>query len=317
MTRFVVRRLLGSAAVLWAVSVLTFLLFQVIPDGDPAVRMAGQLATPETIAAIRRSWGFDQPIWRQYLTTMKKVLDGSVISYTQQLNVDHEIFLGLPATLSLAVGAMVFVVIISCAIGLASAALVGRRSDHVLTVLSLLAFSTPAYVLGSVLLYVFAFRLQLAPDNGYVPLTAHPVAWMQHLLLPWISLAIPISALSARVLRANLLGTMSEDFVRTARAKGLSNARVMTRHVFRNSLLPLLSVWGLEFAALMGGGAILIETVYNLHGVGQYAAQSIETLDVPPVLVVTMYAAFAVVLISAITDVVYAAVDPRIRSVAE
>jgi len=310
---FAFRRMFGSALVLAAVSVLTFLIFEAIPNGDPALRMAGQNATPDTIAAIRRTWGFDHPIWRQYLTMMRKIFDGSVISYSDQANVVQQIRRGLPATISLAIGAMVLLALISVTVGTISAARAGRVSDRILTVGSLVGFSTPPYVVGALILYIFGYSLHILPTAGYVGITAHPWAWFTHLLLPWIALAIPVSGASARILRASLLENIHEDFVRTAKAKGLSRTRVMIRHVLRTSLIPLVSLWGLDFAALLGGGAILIETIFNLHGVGQYAAGSVQALDVPPILVITMYGAFAVVVFSALVDILYAVLDPRIR----
>jgi ABC-type microcin C transport system permease subunit YejB len=151
------------------------------------------------------------------------------------------------------------------------------------------------------------------PNGGYVPLTQNPYQWFIHLILPWTALSVLFIGFYSRVLRGNILETINEDYVRTARAKGLSERRVMVRHVLRNSLIPIVSLWGLDFAAVIGGGAILTESVFNLQGVGQYAADSIHQLDVPPVLVITMLTAFFVVLLSATVDVIYAILDPRIR----
>ncbi len=313
MLSFIVRRTFSSAVVLAAVSVLTFMIFEVIPSGDPAIRMAGQNATPETIAAIRRTWGFNRSIWHQYISMMQKVFTGNVISYTDQVNVVSQIERGLPVTLSLALGAIVLTIAFSLCLGMLGAVTSGRVTDRILMFLTLTGLSTPSYVIGAIALYLLAYRAQVLPSGGYVHFGTDPAAWFTHLLLPWLSLAIPISCLSSRVLRASLLDNVNEDFVRTARAKGLSRSRVLVRHVLRTSLIPLVSIWGLDFAGLLGGGAILIETVFNLHGVGQYAAESVAGLDVPSILVVTLYGAFAVVLLSAVVDVLYAALDPRVR----
>jgi len=180
-------------------------------------------------------------------------------------------------------------------------------------VLSLVGVSTPVFLLGAVMLYFLAYKLTLFPNGGYVPLTKNPWQWFVHLILPWTALSVLFIGFYSRVLRSNILDTLNEDFVRTARAKGLSERRVLVRHVLRNSMIPIISLFGLDFAAVVGGGAILTESVFNLQGVGQYAAQSIGQLDVPPVLVITMFGAFFVVLLSAVVDVVYAALDPRIR----
>jgi peptide/nickel transport system permease protein len=313
MTRFVIRRLISMVLVLFAISVLTFLIFQAIPNGDPAVRLAGRTATPEQIELIRRSWGFDDPIWQQYLTTMGKILSGSVISYAQQLNVLTQIKQALPATLSLAIGAGVIWLFFGVVFGLFSAMKAGRFTDRALTVLALVGVSTPVFLLGAVALYFLAFKVQIFPNGGYVPLTQNPIQWLYHMILPWLVLSVLFIGVYSRVLRSNVLDTMSEDFVRTARAKGISERRVLVRHVLRNSMIPIISLWSLDFAAVLGGGAILTESVFNLHGVGQYAADSIQQLDVPPVLVVVMLGASAVVVLSALTDVLFAFLDPRIR----
>jgi peptide/nickel transport system permease protein len=313
MTRFVVRRSISTLLVLFAISVLTFLIFQAIPNGDPAARLAGRTSTPETVAAIRHSWGFDQPIYEQYLTTMKKVFTGEVISYSQQVNVLSEIKQDLPATISLALGAGIIWLGMGILFGLLSALKAGRFLDRALTVLALIGVSTPVFLLGAVMLYFLAFKLGIFPNGGYVPLTQDPLQWLYHMILPWTALSVLFIGVYSRVLRSNLLDTMNEDYVRTARAKGIGERRVLVRHVLRNSLIPIVALWSLDFAAVIGGGAILTESVFNLQGVGQYAATSIAQLDVPPVLVIVMLGAFAVVILSAITDVVFAFLDPRIR----
>ena len=307
MARFVIRRIASMLVVLFAISVLTFLIFQAIPNGDPAQRLAGRTSTPETVEAIRRTWGFDKPIYDQYLLTMKHVLAGDVISYTQQVNVEQEIRQDLPPTLSLAIGAGV----IWLAFGLLTAARAGGLLDRGLTVLALVGVSTPVFLLGAVLLYALAYKLALFPKGGYVGLTTDPLQWFWHMILPWTALSALFIGFYSRVLRANVLDTLGEDFVRTARAKGIGERRVLVRHVLRASIIPIVSLWGLDFAATIG--AILTESVFNLHGVGQYAAQSIGQLDVPPVLVIVMFGSFFVVLMSALTDIAFALIDPRIR----
>jgi peptide/nickel transport system permease protein len=313
MGRFIVRRLISTVVVLFAISVLTFLIFEAIPNGDPAQRLAGRTSTPETVAAIRHTWGFDKPIYDQYLLAMKNVFTGKVMSYTQQVNVEQQIAQGLPATLSLAIGAGIIWLALGVLLGLVGAARAGRFTDRSLTGLAMIGVSTPVFLLGALLLYVLAYKLSLFPNGGYVPLTSDPVQWLYHMILPWTALSALFIGIYSRVLRSNVLDTMNEDFVRTARAKGLSERRVLFRHVLRNSLIPIVALWGLDFAAVIGGGAILTESVFNLHGVGQYAAQSIGQLDVPPVLVIVMFGSFFVVLLSAVTDVLIALLDPRIK----
>ena len=313
MARFAVRRFASAALVLVAISILTFLIFQAIPNGDPALRLAGRLATPQTVEDVRKQWGFDQPIYVQYVKTMGKIASGSVVSYTQQVNVVTEIGRDIPATLSLALGAGVIWLFFGIVFGVLSAVAAGRWLDRALTVLALIGVSTPVFFVGAVLLYYLGYKLSLFPLSGYVGITKNPIQWFTHLLLPWFALSVLFIGVYSRVLRSTLLDNLSEDYVRAARAKGISERRVLIRHVLRNSLIPIISLWGLDFAAVIGGGAILTESVFDLQGVGQYAADSIGRLDVPPILVITMLGAFAIVLLSALVDVFYAALDPRIR----
>ena len=319
MGRFIARRLASMVLVMFAVSVLTFLIFNVIPNGDPAVRMAGRQPTETQIEAIREEWGFNEPIYEQYLTTMEKLFTGDMVSYFTQLNVTEEIWKGVPRTLSLAIGAAIIWMVFAIALGVFSAVRAGKVSDRLLTVLALIGISMPVFWVGAMMNQYLGFELsnklgfELFPNGGYVEFTENPFEWWHHLILPWTALAILFIGLYSRVLRGNILDTMNEDYVRTARAKGLSERRVLLKHVLRNSLVPIVTLWGLDFAVVIGGGAILTETVFNLQGVGQYAADAIGQLDVPPILAVTMFGAFFVVFFNAVVDIAYAALDPRVR----
>lgn len=313
MAAFLAKRLTSLVAVLFAITVLTFLIFQAIPNGDPALRMAGRLATPRQVHDIRVQWGFDKPIYVQYAKTMEKVLDGSVISYSQQVNVEHEIVKDLPPTISLAIGAGVVWLLLGVLFGLLSAVHAGGLVDRVLTAAALTGISMPVFFLGAIMLYWLGYQWRLLPLEGYVPLSEDPWGWFTHMLMPWIALSVVSIGVYSRILRANLLDVMGEDYVRTARAKGLSERRVLIHHVLRNSLTGIVVLWGLDFAWVIGGGAILVESVFNLGGVGQYAAQSIGRLDIPPVMVVTMLVAAAVVVLSTVVDIAQAALDPRVR----
>jgi peptide/nickel transport system permease protein len=313
-TSFVARRLAQMVVVLFAVSVLTFLVFNVIPNGDPAARMAGKSPTETQIEAIRAEWGFDEPLPVQYVRTMEQLLGGSAISYFTQLNVREEIVRGLPRTLSLAIGAAILWMAIGVALGLAGALRAGRVSDRLLTMAAVIGVSLPVFWLGALLSYYLGFKAGWFPNGGYVPLAEDPLDWAHHLVLPCATLAILFIGFYSRVLRSSVLDTMGEDYVRTARAKGLSERQVLLRHVLRNSLIPVVTLWGLDFGAVVAGGAILVETVFDLQGVGQYAAESVGQLDVPPVLAVTLFGAFFIVVLNTIVDIVYAALDPRIRA---
>jgi peptide/nickel transport system permease protein len=311
MGRFIIRRLASMIGVLFAISVLTFLIFQAIPN--PAVRLAGRFPTPATIEHINQQWGFDKPIYVQYLKTMKLIFTGQVISYTQQLNVVHELWVLLPVTASLAIGAGIIWLSMGILFGVLSAWRSGRWLDRGLTVLSMIGVSMPVFFLGAVMSYYLGDKWGILPAGDYVPLQQDPWQWFVHMLMPWFALSVLFIGVYSRVLRSTILDTINDDYVRTAKAKGLTERQVMTRHVLRNSLIPIVALFGLDFAAVIGGGAILTETVFNLHGIGQYAAQSVSALDIPPVLVITMFGAFVVVLIGGVVDVLYAYLDPRIR----
>lgn len=313
MARFVVRRLISMLAVLFAISVLTFMIFNVIPNSDPALRLAGRTPTRGQIESIRHQWGFDKPIYVQYGKTMEKIFTGDLVSYANQIDVDQEIVNDVPRTFSLAIGAAIMWMAFAVALGLYTAVKAGKFADRFLTVLALIGISMPVFWIGALMNYYLGFKWKIFPNGGYVPLTRDPVQWAYHLLLPWTALSLLFIGVYSRVLRSNVLDTINDDYVRTARAKGLSERQVLVRHVLRNSMIPIVSLWGLDFGAVLGGGAILTETVFDLQGVGQYAAESVGQLDVPPVLAITMFGAFFIVLLNTVVDIVYAALDPRIR----
>ena len=313
MLRFALRRLFSCIALLFAISLLTFLIFVAMPNSNPALRLAGRTATQLQINAVEREWGFNKPIYVQYYRTMEKILTGNVISYTQQINVESQIASDLQPTLSLAIGAGIIWFCFGVLFGVLAAVRAGRLLDRALTVLSLIGVSTPVFFLGAMLLFYLGFKAGLFPNGDYVSITTNPIQWLYHMILPWCTLSAVFIGVYSRVLRSTILDMVNDDFVRTARAKGLTERQVMVRHVLRNSLIPIVSLWGLDFASVIGGGAILTESVFNLQGVGEYAAQSIQLLDVPPVRVITMFGAFFVVLLGAIVDIVHAWLDPRVR----
>jgi peptide/nickel transport system permease protein len=312
MARFVLRRVLSMLVVLILISILTFLLFAAIPNGNPAFRLAGRTATEAEIQQIEVKYGFNKPIYIQYVRTMKNIFTGQAYSYTQGFNVLDEIRAGMPATLSLAFGAGILWLLASIVVGTLAAIKAGKYTDRVLTVLSMAGVSFPPFFLGAVLIYFFGYKWSIFPIGDYVPIT-HPGQWLLHLLMPWFTLSVLFVGFYSRVLRSTILDTVNEDYVRTARAKGLSERQVLLRHILRNSLIPIISLWGLDLAQVIGGGAILTESVYNLHGVGQLAADSIGRLDIVPIMCIVMLTAFAVVILAALIDILYAYLDPRIR----
>ena len=314
MLRFIARRLAGMLAVLFAVSVLTFLIFAVIPDGAPEDRMAGPTASPGEVAAVRREWGFDKPLYVQYARTMTKIFTGDVVSYVDRTNVVEEIGRGAPRTFSLAIGAAILWVAGGIALGLYGAARAGRAPDRLITVLALVGVSMPVFWLGALASHYLGFEAGIFPDGGYAEIGREGVLeWLWHLVLPWSVLALVLIGVYSRVLRSNLLDALHADYVRTARAKGLSEGAVLRRHALPNALIPIVTLWGLDFGAVLGGGAVLIESVFDLQGIGQYFADSVGRLDVPPVLAVTMLGTFFIVAVNTIVDIACAAMDPRIR----
>ena len=313
MARFAIRRLVSMALVMFIVSVLTFLMLVKIPGGDPAQRLAGRSATQAEVHQIAVKYGFTKPIYVQYANTMKNIFTGQAYSYTQGFNVLDEIKAGLPATLSLALGAGIIWLLASIAVGTLAAVKAGKYTDRVLTVISMAGVSFPPFFLGAVLIYFLSYKAGIFPIGGYVKFTTSPWQWFTHLILPWFTLSVLFVGFYSRVLRSTILDTINEDYVRTARAKGLSQRQVLIRHTLRNSLIPIISLWGLDMAQVIGGGAILTETVYNLHGVGQLAADSIGRLDIIPLLAIVLLTAFAVVVLNALIDILYAYLDPRIR----
>ncbi len=313
MARFVVRRFAVMVGLLVAISLVTFLLFIVVlPNGNPAALLAGRLATPAEVHLISVRYGFDKPIWVQYLRTMEHIFDGTSYSYQSGFNVLSELEAGLPTTLSLALGAGVIWFSTSILVGTLAAIKAGRYTDRVLTVLSMVGVSMPVFFLGAILIYFLGYKAGVIPISGYVPLS-NPIDWLWHLVAPWFTLSVLFIGIYSRILRSTILDTINEDFVRTARAKGLTERQVLIRHILRNSLVPIVSLWGLDLAQVIGGGAILTESVYGLHGVGYLAYQSVQHLDTVTLLSIVMLTAFCVVLLGAIVEVLYAFLDPRIR----
>jgi len=314
MARFLVRRLLVMVGMLFVISLVTFLLFIVaLPNGNPAALIAGRLATPAEVHLITVRYGFDKPIWVQYVKTMGNIFDGSAYSYQSGFNVDQEIVAGLPATASLAIGAGLIWLLSSIVVGTLAAIRAGRYTDRVLTVLSMIGVSMPPFFLGALLIYFVGYKAGIIPLGGYVPWSQGLWQWFWHMLAPWFTLSILFIGIYSRVLRSTILDMINEDFVRTAKAKGLSERQVLMRHILRNSLIPIISLWGLDLAQVIGGGAILTESVYSLHGVGYLAFQSVHYFDTVTLMSIVMLTALAVVVLGALTEVVYAFLDPRVR----
>jgi peptide/nickel transport system permease protein len=313
MARFVLRRLLGMIVVLFAISVIVFLIFNVLPSSDPAERLAGKNATPQLVESINEEWGFKDPLPQQYLTMMGKIFSGDVVSYNTELSVNEEIVDGIPVTFSLCIGAAAIWMFFGILFGYLSAVKAGGLGDRLLTIFAVVGISMPVFTLSAILLVFLTYETQLFPSGGYVGLTEEPLDWAYHLILPWTTLAILYIGFYSRVLRSNMLDAMNGNYVRTARAKGLSERRVMTRHVLRNSLIPVVTLFGLDFGAVIGGGAIITEALFNLGGIGDYFYEAAINRDLPPIMSVTLFGAFFVVFFNTLVDIAYARLDPRVR----
>jgi peptide/nickel transport system permease protein len=313
MLPFIARRLVGMVLVLFAVSVIVFVVFNVIPNSPPAQRLAGKNATPVLVKSIEEEWGFDESLPKQYVTMMKKVFTNELISYAPRISVEDQIVERIPATLSLSIGAGIIWLFFGLVLGYFSALRAGGWLDRLLTGVSIAGISIPVFLIAPVLIYFLTYKVEIFPNAGYVALTEDPWEWLTHLILPWFTLAILSIGFYSRVLRSNMLDVMNEDYVRTARAKGLSERKVMTRHVLRNSLIPIITLFGLDFGATIAGTAIITETIFSYEGVGQYAALAVANTELPPIMGVTLYGAFFVVFVNALVDIAYAYLDPRVR----
>jgi peptide/nickel transport system permease protein len=320
-TEFIVRRLLWTVLVLFVITVLVFLIFFAIPGIDPARALAGRNPTPQILEQIRAQFGLNKPLPVQYLLMMKNLfITRSLVSYSDQGQlVVPEIGAAAPATLSLVLGAAVIWVVVAIAMGVAAAVSRGTFLDPLLMVLALIGISMPVYWLSEVANLVSqsalhkSFLFSWVPPLGYTPLTQNPGRWFEGLVIPWITLAVLYIGLYARVLRAALLETASEDYVRTARAKGVTETRVLVRHTLRTSLITFVSLFGLDFGVLVGGGALLTEVVFGIHGVGYLTYQSLANLDLPTIMATVVYGAFFIVLANVLVDILYARLDPRVR----
>jgi peptide/nickel transport system permease protein len=321
MLRFAARRLVSMVLVLFSISVLVFLIFFSTPGVDPAARIAGRNADQATLQAVRRDFGLDRPLPVQYALMMKKLfITRDLTSFVNRgAKVIPQVVEAAPVTLSLVIGAAVVWVVFSILIGIVAAVFHGTPLDALLMIIVLIGISMPVFWLGEVVNLLSQSRLHdsfvfsWVPPLGYVPLTESPVGWFKALLLPWLTLSVLYIGIYARVLRASLVESQEEDFVRTARAKGLTESRVMLRHSLRMSMVAFISLFGLDFGALVGGAALLTEVVFGLNGVGKLTYDSLQNLDLPVIMATVMYAAFFVVLVNAIIDLVYAWLDPRVR----
>jgi len=321
MLTFIVRRTLWAALVMFVITVLVFFIFFKTPGVDPARAIAGRNPSPQVLEEIRVQFGLNRALPVQYLEMMKHIfVTRDLVSFSNQgQKVVPEIIAAAPATLSLVFGAAVIWIVVAIVMGIGAARLRGTVFDPLLMVVALVGVSTPVFWLGQVVNLVSQGGLHhtvlfsWVPPLGYNPLTQNPARWFEGLVLPWITLSILYIGFYARVLRASVLEIQNEDYVRTARAKGLTERRVLFRHTLRNSMITFVSLFGLDFGALVGGGAILTEVVFGIHGVGFLTYQALTNLDLPTIMATVSYGAFFIVLANTLVDVGYARLDPRVR----
>jgi peptide/nickel transport system permease protein len=333
---FIIRRLFAAAIILVIVSFVTFMIFFLVPRlaGQTAYTLAleyaGRSPTRATVLAVEHQLGLDRPIMAQYWQFLSAIVVGRHYnsgasqvwcpapclgySFRNQLPVWGQMVSDIPVTASLAIGAAVLWVLGGVAIGVISALRRGRPVDRISMLLALAGVSLPIFFTGQMVqaVFVYGHPFSLLSSIHYVSFTQNPFQWAQNLLLPWIVLAFLYAALYARLTRAGMLETMNEDYIRTARAKGLPERVVIFKHGLRAALTPILTIFGLDLGALLGG-AIITEYTFGLYGLGQFTVLAINNQDLPEILGVTMLAAFFIVIANMIVDILYAVVDPRVR----
>ncbi|CAM5559044.1 ABC transporter permease [Mycolicibacterium aubagnense] len=318
----ILRRFGQMLFVMFGISVIVFLIFFATPGSDPAARIAGRNASPEVLEAVRHNFGFDRPLYVQYGLMMKKIfVTGDLTSFVNRgWKVVPAVLDSIPVTLSLVFGAAVLWVVVSILIGVVAAATRDSWLDKLLMALGLLGISMPVYWLGEVMNLITQSRyhdtwlFSWVPPLGYKNFSDDPKGWFLALVIPWVTLAILYIGIYGRVLRAAIIESMQEDYIRTARAKGLSETRILLRHALRTSLIAFVTLFGLDFGALVGGSALLTEVVFGLQGIGKLTYDALQSLDLPMIMATVMYASMFVVVANAVVDFVYILLDPRVRT---
>jgi peptide/nickel transport system permease protein len=312
MGRYVLRRLIQMIPVMFLVSLIVFSLLHLTP-GDPATSMLGEEATPEAVAALRARMGLDDPLPIQYVNWLSSVLQGDLgRSIRSNQPVSEAIFDRLPVTIELSLLSVLISLAIALPAGIIAAMRRNSPLDTTTTVTALLGVSLPNFFLAILLIYLLSLKLGWLPPIGYTPFLDDPVDNLKKMIMPAITLGTALSAIVMRMTRSSLLEVLDQDHVRTARAKGLSEARVIQRHALRNALIPVVTVVGLQIGGLLGG-AIITESIFVLPGIGRLLVDSIFQRDFPLVQGVVLFASLAFLLTNLLVDLLYAALDPRIR----
>jgi peptide/nickel transport system permease protein len=324
-TRFLLTKIAGIIVVLLLVSLATFLIFYILP-ADPARTECGKLCTPAELSQVRAFMGLNEPVWRQYLNFLGAIFAGRTYgsgagaivcsapclgySFQQSRPVLSLIGQTLPVTASIALGAAVLWLVAGVAAGVISALHRGKALDRAVMATAIVGVSAPSYLVGLLAILVFGFKLNVLPDGGYVPLLQDPAQWAFHLVLPWCVLAFISAAIYARLTRSQMIEALGEDYVRTARAKGLRERRVVGRHALRNVMIPVITMFGLDLGSLLGG-AVITEKVFSMYGLGALLIGAVETTDLSVISGVTILAAAFVILANFAVDLVYKLLDPR------
>ncbi len=317
MIRFLLVRVVLGLVVLWVMTAVVFVMFFVAPH-NVANLIAGRQATPDTVALVKHRLGLDQPVLDQYGHYMWRLVHGNLgYSFYNSSPVRSLIWARVPVTFSLALGAAVLWLVIGVSAGVLASTRPRSVADRAVTFGALFFYSMPSFLLGVIVFYLFFYRLHLAgvtwfPGNGYVAFTHSPLHWAQHLVLPWVTLALVTAATYARLTRGSMLDVLGEDYIRTARAKGLKERRVVYRHALRGALTPIVTQFGIDFGTLLGG-VIVVENIFGLPGLGQLAIQSVLQQDLPVVIGTIILAAAFIVLANILVDLAYGVLDPRVR----
>jgi peptide/nickel transport system permease protein len=317
MTLFLIRRIALGAVVLWVMTLAVFVMFFVAPH-NVANLIAGRQATPETVALVKHRLGLDRPVIDQYRDYMWRLAHGNLgYSFYNSTSVRSLIWQRVPVTLSLAIGAAALWLLMGISAGVLAATRPRSFADRAVTFIALFFYSMPSFLLGVIVFYLLFYRLHLAgigwfPGNGYVAFTQSPWRWAQHLILPWFTLALVTAATYARLTRGSMLDVLNEDYIRTARAKGVREGRVIYRHGLRSALTPIVTQFGIDFGTLLGG-VIIVENIFGLPGLGQQAVQSVLQQDLPVVIGTIVLAAAFIVVANIVVDVAYGFLDPRVR----
>ncbi|MDP9067752.1 MAG: ABC transporter permease [Actinomycetota bacterium] len=319
MGRYIARRLLYLLMVVLIITLATFLIFYVMPPGDPAVAFAGKTPTPEVIEQVKIQFGLDKPLHVQYFTFVRNIFLGDEygwpglgFSFDTRSPVKEELFTRAGVTMQLGFGAAILWLVVGISVGIVSALRRRTMVDRAAMGFALFGVSAPVFAVGLFALFIFWQKLAWSPGTGHTPFGEDPGDWFAHMILPWAVLALQYAAFYARMVRGNLLETLGEDYIRTARAKGLPERKVIGKHGLRSSLTPVVTIFGLDFSLLLGG-AILTESVFNIPGLGQLVISAVNRSDIPVVLAVTVVAAFFVTFMSLVVDIIYGYLDPRVR----